>query len=103
MLKRFYPFLFLSLIMMSCDSGLDGNRNENKPPNTSLTLNEINLPEGQRLNSQIRISWWGDDPDGYVTGYEIFIGDGYQDAGAVWTFTESTDSTFILPIEQGDI
>jgi hypothetical protein len=97
--------LFLSfslLFLVSCDTGLDGNLKPNQLPKTYLTVNSINLPEGERLNSQIRISWWGDDPDGYVVGYEIHIGDRPEEASAVWTFTTRTDSTFILPIQQGN-
>lgn len=79
-----------------------GDLNENKPPRTSFTIDEVRLPEGERLNSQISISWWGDDPDGYIVGYEIYIGDDYQNPAAQWTFTTKTDSTFVLPIEEGN-
>jgi len=89
-------------ILVSCESGLDGELNENIPPRTSLTVNEINLPEGQRLVSQVNISWWGDDPDGYIVGFELFIGDVTTANDDDWTFTASSDSTFILPIEEGE-
>ncbi|HBX65174.1 MAG TPA: hypothetical protein DEG32_03140, partial [Balneolaceae bacterium] len=46
----------------------------------------------------INISWWGNDPDGYVVGYEYAINDTSEGA---WTFTERSDSTFILPITEG--
>lgn len=91
-----------SIVLVSCEAGLDGNFNENLPPTTSLTVDEINLPEGERLVSQVNISWWGDDPDGYVIGYELFIGDVTAANDDDWTFTESSDSTFILPIEEGE-
>jgi hypothetical protein len=103
---RLYPLLFillLNVLVVSCDSGLQGDLNENLPPKTSLTLNEINLPEGERLVSQVNISWWGDDPDGFITGYEFYIGDPTNAADQDWSFTQSTDSTFILPIPQGNI
>lgn len=96
--------LILSLVAIyACDSGLSGELNENQPPTTSLTVNEINLDgEDQRLVSQVNISWWGDDPDGYVVGFEFYIGEGFETApDEEWTFTTSTDSTFILPIEEG--
>lgn len=73
---------------------------ENKPPKTFFTVNEVNLPEGQRLVSQVSISWWGDDEDGYVVGYEFLIGDESEND---WVFTTRTDSVFILPIEEGDM
>ncbi len=88
--------------MTACDSGLDGQLNENIPPTTSLTVNEINLPEGERLVSQVNISWWGDDPDGYIVGYEFYIGDHSTAGEDDWIYTTSTDSTFILPIEEGN-
>ncbi len=94
--------LLAILAMTACDSGLDGQLNENIPPTTSLTVNEINLPEGERLVSQVNISWWGDDPDGYVVGYEFFIGDVTTAGEEEWVYTTSSDSTFILPIEEGD-
>ncbi|MCC5933786.1 MAG: hypothetical protein LAT75_11210 [Candidatus Cyclonatronum sp.] len=87
------------LFLASCDAGFDGNFNENQPPRTFLTVNEINLPEGTRLTSQINISWWGDDPDGYIVGYEFRIGD---DDEQPWVFTTRTDSLFVLPIEEGN-
>jgi hypothetical protein len=102
-----YKILLLLLtgfiLIQGCDSGLDGNLNENIPPTTSLTVNEINLPEGERLISQVNISWWGDDPDGYVVGFEFFIGEGADDAGAEWTFTTRNDSIFVLPIDEGEL
>jgi hypothetical protein len=102
-----YKILLLLLtgfiLIQGCDSGLDGNLNENIPPKTSLTVNEINLPEGERLISQVNISWWGDDPDGYIVGYEIFIGEGHEDADAQWDYTTRTDSVFVLPIPEGEL
>jgi hypothetical protein len=94
--------LLALIAFVSCESGLDGELNENLPPTTSLTVDEINLPEGERLVSQVNISWWGDDSDGYVVGYELFIGDITTANDGDWTFTESSDSTFILPIEEGE-
>lgn len=105
MQKHFLPVLLIctTVFLLSCESGLDGTAKENIPPNTFLTLNEINLPEGERLVSQVSISWWGDDPDGYIKGYEFYIGDSDQAGDDDWTFTERTDSVFILPIPQGDM
>jgi hypothetical protein len=94
---------FISLLLFGCDSGITGNFNENIPPTTNLTVNEINLSEDERLTSQINISWWGDDPDGYVVGFEFFIGEGYTNADAIWSFTTRNDSTFVLPIKEGEL
>ncbi len=85
------------LLYTGCDAGLDGDFNENQPPETFLTVDEINLEDENRLSSQINISWWGNDPDGFITGFEVAVGDPAEE----WTFTNSSDSTFILPITPG--
>ncbi|MCH8568513.1 MAG: hypothetical protein LAT67_09625 [Balneolales bacterium] len=95
-----FGLLLISLALSSCDAEMKGDFNANQPPNTFLTVNEINLPEGDRLVSQVNISWWGDDPDGYIVGYEFRIGD---DQTEPWTFTTRTDSVFVLPIEEGNM
>ncbi|WP_340105249.1 hypothetical protein [Rhodohalobacter sp. 8-1] len=88
-----------ALLLNSCDTSLDGNLNENQPPNTSLTVDNIEVDEENRLSSRVNISWWGDDPDGYVDGYEYAISDVSEDN---WRFTTRTDSVFILPISPGE-
>jgi len=85
-------------VFTGCEDGISGEELENQPPTTNLTVNEINLPEGQRLSSRVNISWWGNDPDGFIAGFEIAINDTSEDA---FTFTTATDSIFILPIESG--
>lgn len=86
-----------AILTASCsDTGLQGVRNDNLPPKTYLTLESVDRPDDNRLNSQVRIRWWGDDPDGFVTGYEFSIQDG------PWQLTTSTDSLFILPIPVGN-
>lgn len=91
--------VLLVLFIASCDT-LSGDFNENLPPKTFLAVEEINLPDGDRLSSQVRIRWWGNDPDGYVAGYEYCIGAiascGWNDVGT------TTDSTFVLPIPEGE-
>ncbi len=87
-----------ALILSGCDTGLTGSKTENLPPSTNMTIEKINRGDDFRLSSQIQISWWGNDPDGYVVGYEYAINDTSEDA---WTFTRRADSTFILPITEG--
>lgn len=87
----------LALITLSCqDTGVQGELKENRPPKTYLTLDGVNRPDDNRLNSQVRIRWWGDDPDGYITGYE------YNINNTGWRFTAKTDSVFVLPIPTGN-
>jgi len=97
-----YRLLLLPLLLLvtfsACDTALEGNLNENMPPSTFLTVDEINLEDENRLSSQINISWWGNDPDGFIVGFEVKVGD---NPDAEWVFTPETDSTFILPITPG--
>lgn len=86
------------MFVSGCDTGLSGSSSENLAPTTNLTVERINRGDDFRLSSQINISWWGNDPDGYVVGYEYAINDTSEGA---WTFTEKSDSTFILPITEG--
>jgi len=90
--------ILFSVVSTSCDNALKGNFNENQNPTTFLTVDKINREGDFRLSSQINISWWGNDPDGYIIGYEYAINDTLE---GDWTFTRRTDSTFILPLEEG--
>jgi hypothetical protein len=98
MTSRSLPiFLIMIWFVSSCqETAVQGSLNDNLPPKTYLTLDEVNRPDDARLNSQVRIRWWGDDPDGYVVGYEYSIN------GSAWTFTTTTDSIFVLPIPVGN-
>jgi len=95
----FIIIVLYSLSISACETSLEGDLSENVPPNTNLTLNEINRSGEQRLSSQINISWWGDDPDGFLSGFEVAIKD--TNGSDAWTFTTRNDSTFILPITGG--
>lgn len=89
--------ILLLLAVVGCeDTGLQGDGLTNQAPNTSLTVDEVNRSGDNRLISQIRISWWGDDPDGYISGYEYRI-----NSSPNWGFTLRNDSTFILPMPEG--
>ena len=75
-----------------CDKGtLKGNT----PPDTKIAVGSINLQGQYRLNSVVRLSWFGVDRDGYVTGYEISFDQ------TTWEYTEVQDSTFKFPIPAG--
>lgn len=97
MTRAFVIAFVLTALSVACsDTGLQGVRKDNLPPRTFLTLESVDRADDNRLNSQVRIRWWGDDPDGFVTGYEFSIQNG------PWQFTTSTDSLFILPIPVGN-
>ncbi len=95
-----------SFLFYACDSStISGDFSENQPPRTFLTVEHIELPEEERLASNVEIKWWGDDPDGYVVAYEFCVGD-QQDVcdfeQGAWEYTEKTDTTMVLPIPPGD-
>ena len=81
-----------------CNETINGELSENQPPSTNLTVERINRGNDFRLSSQIQISWFGNDPDGFVAGFEYAINDTSE---GNFTFTTKTDSVFILPITSG--
>jgi len=92
-------FLFSTLIYWNgCKETINGELSENQPPSTNLTVERINRGNDFRLSSQIQISWFGNDPDGFVAGFEYAINDTSE---GNFTFTTKTDSVFILPITSG--
>ena len=99
--------VLLVLLAVACDSGISGEAFDNRPPDTQLSVRDDslldNLSEDDRLVSTVRITWTGDDPDGFVKGYEVRFLDQMGDIeGVAWSFTETTDSLFLLLIRQGD-
>jgi hypothetical protein len=62
----------------------------NQPPHTFLSL----FPDStiSPHSTSLKITWWGDDPDGFVAGY-YFSFDSLN-----WNFTTKNDSTFQLII-----
>ncbi len=95
------------LVFASCDAGFEGNRNANEPPETRLSVRDEslvdNLGEAGRLRSTLRLSWVGDDADGFVAGFEVrtFPEDAVPGAEDGWTYTTSNDSLLLLPIPGG--
>ncbi len=91
-MKFLFQIFILILALAACRKG---NPNENQPPETQIALQEINLTGDDRLNSEVRLNWFGTDVDGYVTGYEISLDN------QNWNFTDSEDSTFVFPLPAG--
>ncbi len=100
--------LLAAFLLASCDAGFDGRPDENRPPDTALSVRDDNLldnlGEEGRLRSTIRLSWTGDDPDGFVAGFDIRIHEFGTEPGAEagWVFTTSNDSLLLLPLEGGE-
>lgn len=96
----------LLLFIVGCDSAISGSSFENQPPDTQLSVQDEslldNLGEDNRLTSTVHVSWSGDDPDGFVQGYEVrFYDQGESGDDTAWLFTQRTDSLFLLPIRPG--
>ncbi len=68
---------------------------DNRAPETHLALDTIALQGENRLNSVVRMSWYGTDQDGYVARYEVSLD------GENWKSTVRQDSSFTLAIPAG--
>lgn len=81
---------------VSCTEDLPSNPVGNVPPETGLFL----FPDStiSQQPSRLKISWWGDDPDGVILGF-YFKWEGIDDK---WNFTTKNDSIFSLPIGTSD-
>lgn len=101
-MKGYIKIVLASFILLfvysGCKENVSGTFLENQPPKTQLAYDNINREGDFRLSSQVSISWFGTDPDGFVVGYEYAVNDTSENA---WTYTTKTDSIFILPITEG--
>lgn len=85
------------LIMISgCSDNPADNPLHNKAPDTFLFLYPDSTISGQP--SKIKVSWWGDDPDGLIIGYYFK----WKGIDSTWSFTTGNDSVFTLPIGSAD-
>lgn len=97
MRSRTQIFLLIIVIIsaVSCRKGFLGEEVLNIAPETFVVADTIIRAGDDRLESEVHIIWWGNDPDGFVTGYE-FTFSAPDDPSAVWQYTENQDSIFIL-------
>jgi hypothetical protein len=79
-----------------CTEKVSVNPKTNQPPETHLFLqfqDTLQMP-GETVSMQV-LYWYGDDPDGEVSGFE------YQwDYDSTWIFTTAVMDTFFVPIRQ---
>lgn len=94
-LLRYLNYFSLLLVIVGFLSCRKGEINADGLPDTRIAFDEINLTGADRLNSSVRLSWFGSDADGYVVGYEISLDQ------SNWFFTEENDSTFLFEIPRG--
>ncbi len=72
-----------------------GKTLENEAPETHTVVDTIIRAGDTRFISQIKITWWGDDRDGFVKGFEFSFD------GSTWIYTTQQDSLFTLALPAG--
>jgi len=93
--------LFLVITSFSaCKTGFFEEDFPNEAPETYTVIDTIIRFGEDRLNSQVNISWWGDDADGFVEGYE-FTFDEVISPSSSWQYIQSQDSVFVLSTPPG--
>ncbi len=91
LLLLIFGFVFIS----SCSDPITGLKN-NAPPNTYLSVFSMpgdTIAPGKTVK---KISWWGDSPTGFVTGFNISFD------SLNWSYTTQNDSTFTFTISGQD-
>lgn len=97
----FFLLLLVSALVTSCTkTDITGDPNGNQPPITYTVVDTIFRSGDDRLTTTVKIEWWADDPDGFVTGYE-FTFDNPITPATNWVLTTRTDSTFLLAVPSG--
>lgn len=93
---QFRGWLLLILLTPGFIQCKRGNFKDNQPPSTRIFLEEINRVGDNRLNSTVYLSWFGTDPDGFVTGFEFSLDN------QNWTYTSRNDSIFRFSLTAGN-
>ncbi|MCX7764294.1 MAG: hypothetical protein N2253_05325 [Bacteroidia bacterium] len=91
-MKKFW-WLWLSLLPLACRK--KETPRPKLPPVVQFFVDSIKLEGESRLPSRFTLRWYGDDPDGYIVGYEIRM------EGGPWAFTTAQESTFTVSFEPG--
>ncbi len=91
---RFALLIIIPFFLIGCIDQPTSERIENIPPKTFVWL----MPDDtlRTTTSRQHIHWWGDDPDGFVVGYEWSFDE------QNWNWTERNDSVFLLSLQQDD-
>ena len=71
---------------LSCKKGFLGEHKGNQAPETHTVADTIIRSGSNRFISQIKITWWGDDKDGFIKGFEFSFD------GSNWVYTTKQDS-----------
>ena len=94
-MRNFILILCLLIAFVGCKNPFKGTPKDNLPPETHTVVDTIIRIGGDRFHSQVTINWWGDDADGFVSGFE-FTFDTILNSSTQWTYTAKSDSDFLL-------
>lgn len=87
--KDFLSLIIFFLLMFGFNAcKKETEMKANQPPETKISINEINLEGEDRLSTTVTLNWSGTDQDGFVKGFEFSFDQ------EKWHYTERTDSTF---------
>lgn len=100
--------LALAVIWLACSEKFPDQPRPNQPPETFIsffTENELNASISQQT-----FHWWGDDPDGMISGFIYTFKETAENVAAwdstaphpEWTFTTRTSETFNLTLSGTD-
>jgi len=88
------------IFFSACETDLIGEMMPDEAPETFSVVDTIIRSGDDRLESRVVIQWWGNDPDGFIDGYEYTFDDPISEATA-WQFIRSQDSVFLLQTPAG--
>ena len=82
----------LAALLAGCGSKAKGLLKPDLPPSVVIFV------QGpvDTVSHNVHLYWFGTDPDGYVTGYDIRLLNPSAPADTQWTFTTRTDSVFSI-------
>lgn len=89
------PLILLLILLISCSENPSGSLVENLSPETYCVTDTIIRSGNNRYSTTVEVSWWGDDPDGYIIGFEL------SSDKKNWVFTKNSDSIFTVEIPDG--
>ncbi|MFI5172280.1 MAG: hypothetical protein ACHQFW_07805 [Chitinophagales bacterium] len=96
-----FVYVVICFLQFGCKRDFAGEELINQAPETYTVVDTIIRFGDDRLESEVKLEWWGDDIDGFITGYE-FTFDEIITESTLWMFTEAQDSTFILAPPAGE-
>jgi len=95
--------LFTLTLLISCDDHFTDVPEENQAPETFLAVTFPDSIYPDTTNSKVFLSWWGQDPDGIISGYQYhwdYMEEQDPQQPAYWVHTEIEQDTFFLPLRQ---